>query len=849
MKNLTVSFLGAIVILWSFGGDMMAAESRYQREVLGVNVNLNINIEADGSRTFLLDAPGSLSPSLKWRQDNEELRLQSSSPWLDAYFAMAVYEARLNATDKIRDNSYNFGNDLDCNCYVTGELWPFVWTRDTAFALDLGLSWLDADRGKNSLSFKTSPFRLQTGNQQTHEIIQDTGTDGSWPVSSDRVSWTVGAKAVSPQLNPGADRGFHAFSIDTVLATVLKDRGIVFDSQWGLYRGEQSFLDWREQSYHLSTRGDVTPIAQGFALSTNLLHLQALEYLAKELMTSRREEIGTKIQKYALDLREAIQQRFWNSRTNTYASYLWQSSGLTPSGHTDLLALSLMAELFPGDQRLKKQFATYPMASSGAPVYFPFSFDVPIYHNQAYWPFVGGYALRASGLLGLSEHHGLHLDHLIQASLRWGTHIENLESLSALPRYNDGDRTGPVVNSKRQLWSVGAALGSVIEQLFGLKAKDLESWWISPNISVDWAKSWLGTNGQTLTLSNLSFKSSKTQVTLVLPELDESTASGFLELKAVVIGESSLPIEDGKAIVTWDDILNAPANQNKEIKIVMGVKQVEESSQQASPLIIPGKPQSELSLDEITAIFSPAQATLSVIRNDGIDTLSIAPASPWARFGNVEFIITDGYTEIVKPDTTVPLVELGALNDCLVVIVRDRSTKLESHPTPPLCSYRSQYWISPREMITESGQAPVVTFEHGKNHVRDWGRPEQTLCGALKVRDNGSYKIQLEYGNAHTNITTGMTSTNKIMTLESNSQTTQELALVSPSRPTWQDWGLSTSQTVELLAGQTYRWCLKDANNMTYLAAAASYTGNPGGFEGPLNRLNLSGILIRRLTD
>ena len=56
----------------------------------------------------------------------------------------------------------------------------------------------------------------------------------------------------------------------------------------GLYRGETSFLDWREQTYPAWTRDNVVFIAQSFALSTNVLHYEALQLAAKLAGTARR---------------------------------------------------------------------------------------------------------------------------------------------------------------------------------------------------------------------------------------------------------------------------------------------------------------------------------------------------------------------------------------------------------------------------------------------------------------------------------------------------------------------------------------------------------------------------------
>ena len=85
----------------------------------------------------------------------------------DALFAMAVHEAKENAVSQIQDGA--FQNVKNCECFQTGELWNWVWTRDIAYATELGLAWLDTERAKNSLLIKTSARKSGGGS----EIIQD----------------------------------------------------------------------------------------------------------------------------------------------------------------------------------------------------------------------------------------------------------------------------------------------------------------------------------------------------------------------------------------------------------------------------------------------------------------------------------------------------------------------------------------------------------------------------------------------------------------------------------------------------------------------------------------------------
>ncbi|MFR4222282.1 MAG: hypothetical protein ACLT38_00200 [Akkermansia sp.] len=67
--------------------------------------------------------------------------------------------------------------------FRTGANWPTVWTRDISYSTHLGLGLWNVRACMNSLN-----ARVRNG-----EVEQDTGTGGSWPISSDRVVWGMAA--------------------------------------------------------------------------------------------------------------------------------------------------------------------------------------------------------------------------------------------------------------------------------------------------------------------------------------------------------------------------------------------------------------------------------------------------------------------------------------------------------------------------------------------------------------------------------------------------------------------------------------------------------------------------------
>ena len=94
---------------------------------------------------------------------------ESSQVLMDALYAMSLEEMVLN----IRPDG----------TFMAGKLWDGVWTRDISYSILLSLAIVAPDVAKESLMRKVSDGR----------IIQDTGTGGSWPVSTDRMIWSLAA--------------------------------------------------------------------------------------------------------------------------------------------------------------------------------------------------------------------------------------------------------------------------------------------------------------------------------------------------------------------------------------------------------------------------------------------------------------------------------------------------------------------------------------------------------------------------------------------------------------------------------------------------------------------------------
>ncbi|MHC2114292.1 glucosidase family protein [Stenotrophomonas geniculata] len=412
--------------------------------------------EAAANGSFVLHAPKG-----EVRIAPMPMRSQTGSVMFDALFALAQQEMDQDRVDAIRDPAFDEGRPVPCECFQTGARWPYVWTRDVSFAADLALARLDPQRTRQSLQFKLSAAR--DGHTPGLFVAQDTGSGGSWPISSDRVVWFLAARHLLD--DPAfADQVWQALQ-----GTLAQDRAMVFDAQVGLYRGETSFLDWREQTYPDWTREDVRFIGDSYALSTNVLHYQALR-LAERLAGKRGDARADEYKAWADALAQQVDARFWREDMGQYMSYIGEAAHPVPYAKVDLLGLSLgiLADVLPTG-RARRALAAYPIGPAGSPVVWPQEGQQPIYHNRAIWPFVSAYSLRAARQLDDVPRIAAEIRSLMRGAALAGSNMENYELVSQAVHVDEGALSGPVVNSERQLWSVAGYLAMVTEGVFGVQ--------------------------------------------------------------------------------------------------------------------------------------------------------------------------------------------------------------------------------------------------------------------------------------------------------------------------------------------------------------------------------------------
>ena len=91
---------------------------------------------------------------------------------------------KLTTDNLLHQAIYNMGLDEMVNAVEpdttlrTGKEWAGVWTRDVSYSIILSMAYMQPEASMISLMKKVNP---------SGQIIQDTGSGGAWPISTDRM--------------------------------------------------------------------------------------------------------------------------------------------------------------------------------------------------------------------------------------------------------------------------------------------------------------------------------------------------------------------------------------------------------------------------------------------------------------------------------------------------------------------------------------------------------------------------------------------------------------------------------------------------------------------------------------
>lgn len=350
---------------------------------------------------------------------------------VDALFNLSLEEALLNIEP---DSTLR-----------TGAKWAGVWTRDVSYSILLAFAFHEPEVAKISLMKKVNRGR----------IIQDTGSGGAWPVSSDRTTWALAAWEI---YKVTGDEEWLKKSYSIIKNTLEDDYKVLKSDKTGMYRGESSFLDWREQTYpKWMSNAD---IFQSETLGTNAVHYQAHIICAR--MAKILGEPADEFLNRAKEIKEGINHYLWMPDKGYYGQYLYGRTYTNLSPRFEALgeALTILFEVANKEQATSI-LANSPVTNYGTTCIYPQIPDIPPYHNNGIWPFVQAFWNLAAAKEGNQEV----LIHGLASVYRAGAFfLTNYENFVA----ENGDYSGTEINSTRQLWSIAGNLAMVYRIFLGL---------------------------------------------------------------------------------------------------------------------------------------------------------------------------------------------------------------------------------------------------------------------------------------------------------------------------------------------------------------------------------------------
>ena len=659
---------------------------------------------------------------------------------------------------------YNMGLDEMVNAVEpdttlrTGKEWAGVWTRDVSYSIILSMAALQPEASMISLLKKIN---------DDGQIIQDTGSGGAWPISTDRMIWTVAAWEI---YKVTGDKKWLETVYPVVERSIAKDAQTVI-SENGLIKGETSFIDWREQSYPKWMQ--TADIAQSEAMGTNVLYAAALNCAAEMADVLGKKQEAAEFKKAADKLSANIDKTFWMDDKGYYGMYTYGRDNLILNPRAETLgeSLAILFDIAP-QEKVKTISENHPVTKYGAPVFYPQISDMPNYHNNALWPFVASYWTLAQAKAGNEEGVVEGIGSIVRPAALFATNKENLN-------LDNGD-IFTELNSSNMLWSLSGNLALTNQILFGIHFEK-DGLKIAPFVPEVF--------GGERTLSNFPYRGAR--INLTVNGYGDSIASVSINGKPHQFNKNGIPVKTkGKIYPTLKNgVLFIPAEMisgdfnltvdmdNKPIP-AMKVNHVANAKAPITPI-------TWLSIDETLA--EPGTPVNNLLQWNPIEYIG-------------EYIVLRDGQEVARTrQTSYPAVTPGEWQ-----VIGISTNGIESFASEPRSNRPTQFWDMEDEMAVMvspevSYPTKAVRGYHGDGFA-ETDRNMPPLVKQIEVPHDGLYSISFRYSNGNGPVNTENKAAIRSLYIDGKDEGT----IVMPQRGVgnWDDWGRSNSVKVNLTKGE-----------------------------------------------
>ncbi len=370
-------------------------------------------------------------------------------------------EAAYNLTMEEIYKSINYDETFG-DVFYTGTNWHKVWTRDTAISMQYILSWMFPEISTNCAEAKV------VGKDGNLTFEEDTGTGGSYPVSTDRIIMML---AVWETYLADGNKETLEYFYNVASNTIMQDYEVVYDAEAGLFRGETCGLDHRDKTYNDWTGEDdengIVTIAEGKAASTNIIFCQAMKILSEAATILGKGEAESKAwADLAEDLEKAIADRLWLEDLGTYTSWEYPDWMGSPLAYKqDVLANGYAVWYnIGGQEKADSIMENHTLVPFGANTVYPQKnaerWTDYKYHDSGVWP--GWEAILMIGAVNNENENNLLAEEI------WNSCIRG--AVACLTNYEVIDyETGEGLHSTQQLWSVAATMAGYYRVLYGME--------------------------------------------------------------------------------------------------------------------------------------------------------------------------------------------------------------------------------------------------------------------------------------------------------------------------------------------------------------------------------------------
>lgn len=646
---------------------------------------------------------------------------------------------RLSGSYKLLEAVYNMGLDEMVNAVEpdttlrTGKEWAGVWTRDVSYSIILSMAYMQPQAAMTSLRRKVNAQGV---------IVQDTGSGGAWPISSDRMVWGLAAWEI---YKVTGSKEWLQYAYPIVARSMAQAEQTVLSPN-GLVRGETSFIDWREQSYPKWMQ--TADIYQSEAMNTNVVYAATYQVLADMAAALGKKKEAETYTAQAKALADRVNEVFFMADKGYYAMYRYGRLHpvLNPREETLGESLAILYGI-ASPERAVTITESVPVTPYGPAVFFPQISDMPAYHSNALWPFVASYWALANAKAGNEAGTLQAIGAVMRPAALFATNKENLN-------LDNGD-IQTELNSSNMLWSLSGNIALTTRILFGIQfeADGLRIAPVVPKALAD-----------TRTLSRFPYRGAVLNITVsgYGNRVKELTLNGKTLNPDAVIPAKMLKGVCSLRVVMADNPM--PANK---VNNVANVK---------APLT----PLTRLETDAATG--RPIMAWNPIEYIAGYRVLHNGKEA--GRTRTTTWPVTEGEWQIIG-------------------IASDGTESFASEPLYVGVSKCVQMPLESCKMVSSEisykAATPVTGFQ-GNGFV-EVDHTTNPLAIPVSVDKAGQYAIQVRYANGNGPVNTENKAA--IRTLRVNADKVGTLVMPQRGVANWDDWGLSNPVIVNLPAGSS----------------------------------------------